>query len=105
MTSAPPWQWPADVVAYAATFNLAQYLEPLRELTLRLFPTAVSFRAYLDPDPEIRDLTFLIFEVIVPECDIPNWLQAKHLWDDEAYRILPRPYQCPLVLDLGTTKQ
>src|SRR3954451_24407036 len=105
MTSAPPWQWPADVVAYAAKFNLADYLEPLRELTLRLFPTAVSFRAYLDPDPEIRDLTFLILEVIVPERDIPNWLEADRQWDREAYRIIPPPYQCPLVLRLRTTKQ
>src|SRR4051794_17477627 len=104
MTSAPAWQWPADVVAYAAKFNLADYLEPLRELTLRHFPTAVSFRVYLDPDPEIRDLTFLIFEVTVPERDVPNWLEMRRAWSMDFHSILPRPYQCPFVLNLWTTK-
>ena len=104
VTDLKTWQWPPEVVTYAMKFNVADYLEPLRQATLRLFPTAQSLRIYLQDDPEIRDLTFLIFELRVPEADIPNWLEAYSRWEDEFYGLLPRPHQCPFVLHLRTAR-
>ena len=58
--SAPPatvtaWQWPADVLDFAARSQVAGYLDPLLEATRRLFPTARDLRVMLEADPEIRD--------------------------------------------------
>jgi hypothetical protein len=37
--SAPTtWQWPADVLAFAARNQVSAYLDPLLEATGRLFP-------------------------------------------------------------------
>jgi hypothetical protein len=102
LTDAKTWQWSPDVVAYAATFNVADYLEPLRQATLRVFPTASSLDVYLEDDPEIRDLTFLIFEVRVPAQDMPDWRAAHRRWSDEFYARLSPPYQCPFALRLRT---
>lgn len=104
LTDVQTWQWSPEVLAYAAKFNVADYLEPLRQATLRLFPTAASLRVFLEDDPEIRDLTFLIFEVQVPECDLPDSRGAKRRWNDEFFRIHTRPRQCPFVLSLLAVK-
>jgi hypothetical protein len=106
MSAAPSlkttYPWPADVLAYATKFNVAAHLEPLRQVTLRQFPTARSLRVYLEVDPEIRDLTFLVFEVSVPRQDVPHYVAAKRQWHDAFYGRLPRPRQCPFVLSLRT---
>jgi hypothetical protein len=100
LTDAKTWQWSPEVVAYAAKFNVADYLEPLRQMTLQLFPTATSLGVYLEDDPEIRDLTYLIFEIQVPEQDVPNWRDARRRWSDELFALQPPPYQCPFALRL-----
>ena len=46
------WIWPEDVLAFAAEHGAEQYLEPLREASARLFPTARGARAVLDQDPD-----------------------------------------------------
>jgi hypothetical protein len=33
------WQWPADVLAFAADSQVQEYLEPLLEATRRVYPT------------------------------------------------------------------
>ena len=96
--------WTPEVLAYAAKFEVADYLEPLRQATLQLFPTAASLRVYLEDDPEIRDLTFLVFEVQVPKCDLPDPCGAKRRWNEEFFRIHTQPRQCPFVLSLLAVK-
>ena len=100
LTDVQTGPWTPEVLAYAAKFEVADYLEPLRQATLRLFPSATSLRVYLEDNPEIRELTFLIFEVQVPECDVPNWRDAHRRWSDAFYSLLPRPHQCPFALRL-----
>ena len=104
LTDVQTGPWSPEVLAYAAKFDVADYLEPLRQATLQVFPSATSLRVYLEDNPEIRELTFLVFEVQVPERDVPNWLKRSNRWDSAFYSILPRPYQCPLVLDLRTVR-
>ena len=94
------YQWAPDIVEFARRFDVDQQLDALREATLRTFPTATSFRVFLQDDPEIRDLTFFIWEVWVPQNDVPNFLMADRYWCDEFYNILAPPYQCPFVLRL-----
>ena len=102
LTDAKTWQWSPEVVAYAAKYDVADYLEPLRQATLRVFPTASGLQVYLEDDPEIRDLTFLIFEIQMPEKDVTNWRDAHRRWSDAFYAVLSPPYQCPFALRLGS---
>ncbi len=95
-----PWQWSADVLTYAAEHGVAEYLEPLLEATRRLFPTAVGLRVFLEKDPELRDVTFLIFEARVPRADIPDYLEARHRWGAELRRICPSHLAITFTLSL-----
>jgi hypothetical protein len=97
---ATTWQWPADVLAFAAQHQVVDYLDPLRDATRRLFPTANSLRVFLECDPEIRDDWHIVFEVRAPKQDVPDFVQAVHSWTDEKYRICPAPLVCTFLLTL-----
>src|SRR5437016_2736191 len=84
------WQWPSDVLAFAEQQGVAGVLEPLRQATLRLFPTG-NLKVTLELDPEIRDEWYLVFEVRVPEADVPDFVQAVYAWDAELYPLCPKP--------------
>jgi hypothetical protein len=99
--SSPPatLAWPADVLEFARKEQIDQYLEPLDNALRRLFPTG-QFRAVVEPDPELRDVTFLVFEVRVSAKDVPDFLAARRAWHDELHRIVPRTCVVPIVLTL-----
>jgi len=98
------WQWPADVLELAARHHAEGYLQPLLEATRRLFPTAQGLRVFVENDPELRDVRFLVFEVRVPADDIPDYGAAQHGWTDELLRIYPAPRTCPFCLTLIPVK-
>jgi hypothetical protein len=86
-----PWQWPTDVLEFAAQRQVGAYLDPLLEATRRLFPTARVVQVQVHQDPEMRDERWLLFEVHVPHTDVPDFVKAIHAWDDELFRICPAP--------------
>jgi hypothetical protein len=88
-TPAPTWQWPSEVLEFATQQGVQAYLDPLREATRRLFPTARKFEVYVSIDPEIRDLRQIVFRLKVPMQDVPDYVKAVHHWDDEMLRICP----------------
>jgi hypothetical protein len=92
--------WSADVLEFAARNQVAGYLDPLREATRRLFPTARCLKVFLEGDPEIRDDWHIVFEVEVPAADVPDFLRAKYAWIDELYRVCPAPLVCTFRLTL-----
>jgi hypothetical protein len=94
VTTQTQWQWPADVLEFAARNQVQSYLDPLLESIQRLFPTAVSLRVFLDLDPELRDEWHIVFDVRVPANDVPNFVAAMHRWNDESFRICPAPLVC-----------
>jgi hypothetical protein len=98
--SAKVWQWPAEVVSFAERFEAASYLEPLRKATLRMFPEAVELSVFLQDDPEVRELTFLVFELQVPRNAVPNFVEAQRRWVAEYLRICPSPRSCPFCFNL-----
>src|SRR4051812_35151695 len=83
------WHWPDDVRAFAAEHGTEAYLEPLRDASARVFPTAISARVILELDPELRDDRHITFKVDVPSDDVPDYVKACHAWDDELGRIVP----------------
>jgi hypothetical protein len=100
VTPAAGWQWPADVLTYAAEQKVQAYLDPLLEATYRLFPTLQSLRVTVEQDQELRDVRWIVFEVRVPQQDVPNFVQAVHAWTAEKYRICPAPLVCVFCLTL-----
>ncbi len=98
--TATTWQWPADVVELAVRHQLDPYLDPMLAATRQVFPTARSLRVFREDDPELRDVTFIVFEVEVPRADVPNSVQAYRRWTDQLLRICPYPQQCLFTLTL-----
>ncbi len=99
-TATTSWQWAAEVLAFAAEHQVADFLEPLLDATRNVFPTASSLRVVVENDPEIRDDGHIVFEVRVPKHDIPDFVKAVHFWTDELYRICPAPLVCTFRLTL-----
>src|SRR5262245_38007791 len=92
----------STVLIFAARNQVDSYLDPLREVLQRLFPTATSLRVYLEEDPEIQDDWHIVFDIQVPAADVPDFVKAKGQWQREAFRICPAPLIClfRLCLDL-----
>jgi hypothetical protein len=100
VTAGTQWQWPADVLEFAAKENVQDCLDPLLEATRHLFPTARRIRVILEDDPEIRDDWHIVFEVQVPASDVPNFVEAVHRWNRALYRVCPYALVCIFRLDL-----
>jgi hypothetical protein len=98
--AATAWQWPADVLAFAAKENVQQYLEPLLEATQRVFPTARRLEVSLEADPEIHDDWHIDFDVQVPAQDVSDYVAAQRQWIRELYRCCPAPFVCIFRLGL-----
>lgn len=90
----PAWQWPADVLEFAAKEKVQDYLEPLLEATRRVFPTARQIKVSLECDPEIANDWHILFDLKVPRQDVPNFVEAVHQWNREAISICPAPLIC-----------
>lgn len=92
--TAAPLQWPADVREFAVKHEIHAYLAPLLNALYQVFPTATSISVTLEEDPEIRDDWHIIFYVKVPIEDVPNYVEARHRWNDESFRICPATLIC-----------
>lgn len=99
-TSTTTGQWSPEVLAYAAEHGVEQYLDPLREATLRVFPTAEGLRVFRDDDPELRDVRWIVFEVHVPEEELANFVVNCHRWSEEKRRVCSPPLGHHFVLDV-----
>jgi hypothetical protein len=83
--------WPADVLEFAEKHNVKHGLEPLRQATLRLFPTG-RLTVTFEPDPELSDLDAIVFEVTVKVADVPEPREAYQVWFEESRKIYRPPY-------------
>jgi hypothetical protein len=83
------WHWPEDIRQFAAQHDAESYLEPLKQALARLFPTATKAKVILELDPELRDERAIVFDVSVPEVDIPDYVAACWNWHAEALRVCP----------------
>jgi len=90
-TQAAAKQWPADLLAFADEHEIRSYLDPLWEATWQLFPTARELSVFQEDDPELRADRYIVFDVRVPQQDIPDFVEAKHNWNREFFRICPAP--------------
>ena len=91
LTTGKKWEWPPDVLRFAAKNRVDAYLEPLLEATRELFPTMDSLRVFMEDDPEIRDDWHIVFEAWVPSKDVPDYVHTKRHWTEALIRICPAP--------------
>jgi hypothetical protein len=99
---ATEWQWPPDVLAFAAKHKVQPYLDPLLEATQQIFPNSQKLQVYLEEDPEIRDDWHIIFDVQVSGLSVPQARVAQQEWNRALFRSCPAPLVCTfrLYLDL-----
>ncbi|MBY0232739.1 MAG: hypothetical protein K2W96_25950 [Gemmataceae bacterium] len=89
-----------DVLPHVRAKGVDAVLQRLLAATTRVFPTLRELRVRLSPDPEIRDYTFIVFEVRVSRTDVPDYIEALERWDAERVAVDPPPHREPFVLNL-----
>jgi hypothetical protein len=93
---------PGDVLSAAEKDGVSADINPILEMTRRLFPESpmsIVFR----PDPEVEDLHFLCVEVTVPRDATVDWLVAtEKRWIEETLTICPPGQDCPFTLHLDS---
>src|SRR5258708_5980242 len=104
MATATAWQWSPEVLAFAKEKGVAEYLEPLREATRRLFPTALKLEVSVEADVEYPDIRKIVFECWVTVADVPDYLGATRTWIDACFGIVPAPQMPEFVFLLSRVK-
>jgi hypothetical protein len=91
---------PADVLAYAAKHGVEGCLRPLLEMTQDLFPCAARLEVFLEEDPEIADLKFIVFLVGFVGTNADQVYEAREQWIRESPKSCPPPCPFPFALAL-----
>ncbi len=97
---ATAWPWSADLLAFAAKHQVQSCLQPLLKATQRQFPTAQKLDVYLEEDAEIRNDWHIVFDVHVPQQDVPQFVEAVHRWNAALVRCCPGRWSCLFQLGL-----
>ena len=95
----PARPWSAEVEAYAASQQVEGCLLPLWEATQRIFPAA-KITLHVESDPEIRDLRWIIYEVVTPPFGKEESRAVWHGWLDELNKVCPAEKSCTFSLRL-----
>jgi hypothetical protein len=103
-TSTAAWQWSPEVLAYARAQGIESYLEPLRQATLRVYPTARELRVFKEDDRELRDVRWIVFEVFVPDEDLTSFVELANRWSDEGRAVCPSVLFHHFVLSVRTAR-
>jgi hypothetical protein len=93
-TTAPSPVFPADVTAFAAETGVTDYLLPVREMTQRVFPAALSIAPVLEYDPEIERDRHIVFKVEVEGLDVEQLAEIHWEWDRELFKVCPATNVC-----------
>jgi hypothetical protein len=80
-----------DVLEYARKHGIEATVQQLIAVTPRLYPTARSIKVLLKQDPEDECLWFVVFEVRVPQADVPDYSASLRAWTNELIQNYPPP--------------
>jgi hypothetical protein len=87
-------QWSAEVLEYARANGLEQYLQSLWQVLLDLFPQAHRMRAYVEQDPELREVRSIALEVWTDRQEIPDsqtYVNKYQEWNKKLFELCPAP--------------
>ena len=91
--------WPADLIEVARNKGVEHQLDPLLEMTQQMFPDA-QIEVILQPDPDIADWWFIIFDIRSSITNAQQFLDAHDRWHEERLRMFPGPDTCLFVCGL-----
>jgi hypothetical protein len=99
-TTKAAWTWTQDVLSYAVEHGFDQYLDPVLEMTKRVFSNARHIAVCLEPDWEIPDLWFVVFDVEVAGMSPEKASEAQWRWCSELPRECCLRPDCNIVLSV-----
>jgi hypothetical protein len=97
---APELRWSKDVLDYATQKGVNQYLPIIGEMTQQLIPAARRIDVFIEDDPEIADLRFIVFDVHVPAWNAQQLYETQRRWNEGLLQIYPSPRWESFVLSL-----
>jgi len=92
------YPWPADLLEFARREGVADQLDPILDLTRRLFPTASKIEVVLEQDHELRDVWAIVYNVWLDGMAVELYQAIKRQWQDERRQLLRRADPCLFVL-------
>ncbi|HEY1860959.1 MAG TPA: hypothetical protein VGG61_11420 [Gemmataceae bacterium] len=98
--TAATWTWPPDVLAFAAEQGATKFLEPMLEMTRRVFPNARKLSVCLEEDWEIANERWIAFEVQMAGLTPDQYVELHNQWSDGLFEACPAPQVCTFVLAL-----
>jgi hypothetical protein len=93
--------WSPEVLAHAAEVGVAEYLQPVLEMTLRIFPNALRVAVSVENDPEIAGVRFLVIAVDVSGLSADQAAAAQQRWTRELFRCCPSTHVNAFCLGLN----
>lgn len=87
-----------EVKAFAKERGLTAYLPKIMDLLHELFSDATKLNVAVHHDPEIADLSWLLFEVEVPWKTTEQILQGERDWNRATAAVCPKPLLMEFVL-------
>jgi hypothetical protein len=99
------WSWPPNVLALAAELGVTEYLEPVFEMTRRVFPNAHRVSARVEDDWEIANECWISIEVQEVGLTADLYLKRHEDWCKGLFEVCPAPNVCTFVLALDPTEQ
>jgi len=103
-TQATEWTWPADVLAFADEHGLTPYLEPVREMTRRIFPGQQP-EAEMTADCEIPDERYITLWVKVTDLTVEQLGTVRDKWYAELRDICSRERESGFFLGMEGSPQ
>ncbi|MFL5243427.1 MAG: hypothetical protein ACJ8FY_15075 [Gemmataceae bacterium] len=94
------WVWPAEVIQLAEEKGVAQYLEPMLEMTRNHFQNARRLAVSVDVDWEIPDERTILFEVEIEPLSADKYVQTRHDYISKSFEICPANLICTFGLRL-----
>jgi hypothetical protein len=98
--TAATWTWPPDVLKFAAEQDASKLLEPMLEMTRRVFPDALMLSTCLEVDWEIANERWIAFEVEMAHLTAEQYVDFHNQWSDGLFEVCPAPQVCTFVLAL-----
>jgi hypothetical protein len=93
VSAAPQPVIPPDVVEFARSQGVEQFLRPLIEWAREVYPSATRFEVFTEDDPEIANDRHIVFELDVP-LNVDEALESDRQWRTGLFRVVPAPLVC-----------
>ena len=84
----------AEVLPFARKHGVDAYLYPVEKMTRRIFPDATRISLFIEEDPEVANDAHLVFEVVVPDLEPDQYVEAKWRWSQGLFEVCPAPLVC-----------